>query len=663
MEESLTIQKAYLLFEAGFCLIASFYLFINVVNADKKNPKNRIMMVSNFAAALLLIFDFFAYTFRGELGRVNFVMVRISNFAVFILTGVILYLYSMYVSFQLFGKGGITTRVPTQKRITVIYFLCLFNIVLITVTKITGGLYEIDDKNFYHRGPMYYVSVGITAIVILLVISILIQYRRHFDPIKFLSMISYVVLPGIAAGIQSLFYGFSFINIAIGFSLLLMFIENSASQSREIINVSKYDVRTGLFNEHGIIEKLNHLRSKKQTTRYAIVFFDIAKFSDINRKYGMKAGDVVLKEYPEKIGKQLNEDEFIGRQGSDHFIAVVRKENLKKIEEILSGTELEIVYGMDKKALLNISSVAGIYEVTDPSTKGEDLLANAYTALLYAKTVSNKPVDYMTMELREKIDHERQYGTMLTDGLERGEFSAFYQPKVNLEDSRLCGAEALARWIHDGSVINPIEFVSVMEKNDSVCSLDFYILGVVCRDIKGWMDKGMDIPVISVNFSRRNLANNNLAKDINSVVESYEVPKELIEIEITETNDEFPLSVLRQFVNDLHELGFKVAVDDFGCGSASLSLLREADFDTLKIDKSFIDNSFEKDLTILTHIINLAKAINMSLVAEGVENSWQQEKLQELGVGIVQGYFFDEPVTKEEMEKRIRRKVYERKNK
>ena len=112
---------------------------------------------------------------------------------------------------------------------------------------------------------------------------------------------------------------------------------------------------------------------------------------------------------------------------------------------------------------------------------------------------------------------------------------------------------------------------------------------------------------------------------------------------------------------ELHELGYKVAVDDFGCGAASLSLLREADFDTLKIDKSFIDNAFEKDITILTHIVNLAKAIDMKIVAEGVENERQQETLQSLGVGIVQGFYFDMAISKDEIAERISNKNYKMK--
>ena len=141
-------------------------------------------------------------------------------------------------------------------------------------------------------------------------------------------------------------------------------------------------------------------------------------------------------------------------------------------------------------------------------------------------------------------------------------------------------------------------------------------------------------------------------------MKAYGISKDLIEIEITETNDEFPTRVLREFVSALHELGYKVAVDDFGCGAASLSLLRETDFDTLKIDKGFIHSAFDKNLTILTHIVNLAKAIDMKIVAEGVETQKQKEILSDLGVNIVQGYFYDRPLPKDEMVSRMTNRMY-----
>ncbi|MBQ1487221.1 MAG: EAL domain-containing protein, partial [Lachnospiraceae bacterium] len=491
-------------------------------------------------------------------------------------------------------------------------------------------------------------------------ISVLIENRKKTDSVTFLSMLAYIIIPGIATIIQSIFYGYSFVNISIGFVLIIMFIQNSYSQSQEVLRISKLEVRTGLLNEHGCIGEIETLRSKGKVCNYCAVYFDISKFSYFNRKYGMIAGDMLLKKYSENLCDILKSDEFLAREGSDHFIAVVKKENLEKILDFLKETEVEITYGPGegKSIVVKVSSVAGVYEINEEYMKAEDILSNAYTALLYAKTVSKKSVDYMSEELKEKLENERKLKGILFEGLEKEEFQVYYQPKIDMQSNTLCGGEALVRWMHDDNVIPPEEFIPIMEKNDSVCTLDFYVLRKVCEDIKEWQKEGLDIPTISVNLSRRNLSNTHLAKDIDNVVKAYGISKDLIEIEITETSDEFPASVLKEFVSSLHELGYKVAVDDFGCGAASLSLLRETDFDTLKIDKGFIHSAFDKNLTILTHIVNLAKAIDMKIVAEGVETQKQKEILMGLGVNVVQGYFYDRPLPKEEMSSRITGKVY-----
>ena len=238
------------------------------------------------------------------------------------------------------------------------------------------------------------------------------------------------------------------------------------------------------------------------------------------------------------------------------------------------------------------------------------------------------------------------------------EFVAFYQPKVDSRSNTLCGAEALVRWSHNGELISPAKFIPILENKDLMCDMDFYMLRRVCADIAAWIEKGLVPPTISVNFSRRNLSNPHLAEDIDAVVNEYHVPKKMVEIEITETIDEFPISVLKAFVDDLHMRGYKVAVDDFGSGSSSLSLLREVTFDVLKIDKGFVDRAYAKDLAILSHIIKLAGAIGIDVLAEGVEQKEQVKTLRDMGCFVIQGYYFDRALPKESFEKRIINRRY-----
>ena len=264
----------------------------------------------------------------------------------------------------------------------------------------------------------------------------------------------------------------------------------------------------------------------------------------------------------------------------------------------------------------------------------------------------------MSAELRTLIKEDKQFSSDIPIAMANEEFVAYYQPKVNSRTNTLCGAEALVRWIRNGKLIPPGKFIPIMETKDLMCDMDFYMLRHVCADISRWIEEGLVPPTVSVNFSRRNLSNANLAADIEAVVHEYHVPKKMIEIEITETIDEFPISVLKNFVDDLHKRGFRVAVDDFGSGSSSLSLLREVTFDTLKIDKGFVDKAYAKDLAILGYMIRLAKAIGAETLAEGVEQREQVDTLLSFGCEIIQGYYFDRPLSKDVFEKRMIERRY-----
>ena len=266
----------------------------------------------------------------------------------------------------------------------------------------------------------------------------------------------------------------------------------------------------------------------------------------------------------------------------------------------------------------------------------------------------------MSQDLLESFQEQKMILSDIKAALENGHFEAYYQPKVNSRTGILCGAEVLARWRHNGVIKRPGEFIQIMEENDLICDLDMYILRQVCKDLKKWLADGLNPPCISVNVSRRNLKDPKIASKIDEIVRSYDVPKGLIEIEITERSDEFPVSAMKNFVDSLHKYGLCASIDDFGCESSSLTMLREINFDTLKIDKGFIDKEQKKDLTILEHIVKLAKAIDLDIVAEGVERESQIKTLNSMGVEVIQGYYYDMPLPLDEMTERVRNPLYEK---
>ncbi|MCR5768402.1 MAG: GGDEF domain-containing phosphodiesterase [Lachnospiraceae bacterium] len=659
MLDELSVMVAFLIFEAIFCFMAAVCM---LRNTSVDPVRRRLITVLNFLAGLLLTNDFFAYAFRGRQGTINYIMVRLSNGLVFTFTGLIIFVYTMTISYELFGSFGIRSKTRAVIRTRICYLLVAVDVALIIINQFNSMYYGFNKNNLYVKGPLYIYCIAVPYVGVFLVFTVLIQYRKKLSRTKFVVFSLYIVLPAVAFAFQIHLYGKSYLNVAIGLSMIVLFIECMIAQSKEVLRMARTEVRTGLLNEHGCIEQLDQMRNKKELLEYAVVFTDLRKFSDINRKYGTEAGNEVMSGFAEIIKEHLGVDGFIGRQASDLFIIAVRKKKLDEIIKLLDCVHVKI--GSDnpggKKTEVTVSGVAGIFEIDDENLNGEDIIAYAFQALSYAKTVTKKPVVYMTRELKSTIEEKKLYEARIPNAFANEEFVPFYQPKVDLKKNRMCGAEALARWTHNGVTVSPGRFVPIMESNDTICRLDFYILNKVCTDIKEWIEKGLDPVAVSVNFSRRNLSNPRLADDIDKVIGSYNIPKKLIEIEITETNDEFPISVLKTFVQKMHTLGYRTAIDDFGCGSSSLSVLREIPFDILKIDKGFVDNPYAKDITILSHIIKMAKAISLEVIAEGVEEKEQVDTLRSLGADIIQGYYYDKPMPREEMCSRLENNIYDK---
>ena len=246
--------------------------------------------------------------------------------------------------------------------------------------------------------------------------------------------------------------------------------------------------------------------------------------------------------------------------------------------------------------------------------------------------------------------------------LQNKEFLVFYQPKVDSRTNTLVGAEGLVRWKHDGEMVSPGVFIPPLEQNGEIVLLDYYVLKRACEDIKRWIDEGIEPVCISVNFSRKDLMDSDLAENIDRIITASGIDKKFIEIEVTETVDEQEHGELARFISDLYSRGIMTAIDDFGAGYSSLATLREFQVHTLKIDRSFINTKeFSwKDEIILRDIIHMAHGLNMNTVTEGVEREDQIAFINKVGCYVIQGFFYDRPLPVEEFEDRLDNKVYKK---
>ena len=251
---------------------------------------------------------------------------------------------------------------------------------------------------------------------------------------------------------------------------------------------------------------------------------------------------------------------------------------------------------------------------------------------------------------------QKEVSQMFPKALENREFVVYYQPKVTLSDNQLCGSEALVRWFRGGAMVPPMSFIPVLEREGSVCKLDFYVLEQVCLDIQNWLSRGIEPVRVSVNFSKIHLQNPHLADEILAVLKKYDISPKYIEVELTEMSGYESYETLSCFVQTMRENGVSTSIDDFGTGYSSLNLLKDLNVDIIKLDKSFLKNMEkhrENDVIVIKNIVNMVNDLDMEVIAEGVETQKQAEFLRGINCRMAQGFLFDRPLPRAEFEKRL----------
>ena len=251
---------------------------------------------------------------------------------------------------------------------------------------------------------------------------------------------------------------------------------------------------------------------------------------------------------------------------------------------------------------------------------------------------------------------EDDYISLFPSAMEQEEFKVYYQPKVDLKNYHMNGAEALCRWFHNGKMISPGEFIPVFEQTGDICALDFYMLEHVCQDIRRWLDEGRHVVKVSVNLSRCHTINEELLQKILEIVDKYEVPHKYIEVELTETTTDVNFTNLKTISYGLLDHGISTSVDDFGIGYSSLKLIQELPWNVLKIDRTFLPASNDpqpRKYVMLKHLISLSNDMGLKCIVEGVETIDHVKLLKKHNCYRAQGFYFDRPLPVEDFEKRL----------
>lgn len=426
---------------------------------------------------------------------------------------------------------------------------------------------------------------------------------------------------------------------------------------REILqHIIETDMATGVANQDALMQMAGRLLAENRLQEYRVLFFNIHNFKYVNKVFTYAEGDVVLRNYANQIRGMLKEDEIVARLGGDNFVVLVRNENQEALTEQICNLRMTYVTPFKTKEFI-FGATMGISTLENIKIARE-VMARASIAYQAARQRGAGSVVFFSPEVQQELMKTQEIISNFLPALEAGEFIVYYQPKVMISERRICGAEALVRWVRDGQVIPPARFLPQLEREGSICKLDYYVLETTCRFIRDRLGRGKEVPCISVNFSRKHLDEDDMVERIVEIIERYGIDHSYIEIELTESEDFQNYEIMSRIVNGLKQYGIGTSIDDFGTGFSSLNMIKKVDLNVIKIDKSFIPLEWEypekeKDKIMFGNIVGLVRQLGKKTIAEGVETQEQLEYLKETGCDIVQGYVFDRPLPEAAFEERL----------
>lgn len=421
-----------------------------------------------------------------------------------------------------------------------------------------------------------------------------------------------------------------------------------------------HDALTGLPNRNYFIDAIKQLLktcSSDADHKFAVLFLDLNRFKTINDSLGHMMGDRLIKNVAKRLSNIAGEN-IVGRFSGDEFALILPEiDNTADVAGFADriAARLAEPYSLIGRKVFT-SACIGIAFGNGGYRRAEDLLRDADIAMYYAKDSKQNFVVF-DKQMHTKAVSQLQLETDLRHAIERKEFEIYYQPIVNLDNGAVSGFEALVRWNHPKhGLISPSDFIPVSESTDLIVPLTLMILQESCRQVGEWSKDAQNRSLfVSVNLSGKHFDHPDLVEQIKDVLDETRFDPTCLKLEITETavmeNAETAISMLKS----IKELGVKISIDDFGTGYSSLSYLHKFPIDTLKIDRSFvnsIDDGSENEEIVRT-IVALAKALNLTVVAEGIENVNQFQYLSMLGCESGQGYLFSRPLPATEIVKLI----------
>ncbi|WP_373069420.1 EAL domain-containing protein [Sulfurimonas sp.] len=429
-------------------------------------------------------------------------------------------------------------------------------------------------------------------------------------------------------------------------------------QKNELDYQAHYDSLTLLPNRVLFADRLK--RSIKTAQRYknhvALLFIDLDHFKEINDSLGHDAGDYILQETAKRLQSDIRKSDTVSRLGGDEFTMIL--EGIHNINEIVDLVQkilhkLQQPYKYKDNKLYSAASI-GISVYPENGDTAQELLKNADAAMYKAKENGRNTYSFYTQSMTQKAYERVVIETKLREAIKNKEFRVYYQPQINLTSKSVVGFEALVRWFDpDGSIISPNKFIPIAEQTGLIIDIGKIILESVFLQAVQWQKDGRNFDKIAINISTKQLKDHEFLSNVKDLLDKTNCDPSLIEFEITESFFIEDINEAVNILNDIKNMNISISLDDFGTGFSSLSYLKQLPISKLKIDKSFIDDIFtdDDDKTITQSIINLAKNMNLKVIAEGVETKEQEKFLEENGCELVQGFLYSKPLHVDKLKK------------
>ena len=414
-------------------------------------------------------------------------------------------------------------------------------------------------------------------------------------------------------------------------------------ESVALAKQARYDDIADVYSKSYFYQRVRDILLRNPATSYDILCSDIEDFKLINDTIGIVAGDRLLRQVGKLHASLLGDHGICGRLSADRFACLIEhREDYS--DEMFTQSTARIKSGFGNR---NVVLKYGIYRVEDREVPVEQMCDRALLAVQSIKGQYGKHFAFYDDKLRDTLLHRQA----ITDGMERalasGQFEVYLQPKFRIADGSLSGAEALVRWNHpEWGLQPPSEFIPLFERNGFITKLDQYVWEQACSLMRRWDLMGFPRIDVSVNVSRTDIRDMDMARVLGGLVERYGLDPSRLHLEITESACKDSADQLVETLHRLRKMGFVIEMDDFGSGYSSLNMLTEMPLDVLKLDMKFIQTEVANPSgdSILGFIVSLARWMELSVVAEGVETREQLERLQADGCDYAQGYFLARPM-------------------